>query len=312
MAHLIGELAAATGIPKVVVAGVGALSIFASAATGVVWGLEGAVETDATIDGGHGTVKEWYNLAPFECHGGYKTHIADAMAKFDHRVNIGPFHNIPTSMSASETFNGDLMVVTCNAQDTTQARAQETIDDTGKQRKITLALTPDAFSTIVYQVDPSDDKAFTSDNGLLWSLAKDFANTVKALPGGLDFHGPDALDNKERGWALEAAMDTATKACGPTAFSIGRDAYAQELTDEIVHQNNMYNKQRLVSNKNVTVEMPEAKDMHLSNQYSADLAKTKDLLKKNGIVVTAPSASKAKCEADPNAKVAPEPLKING
>lgn len=254
---------------------------------GIVHAWRGATETDVALNGGKGTVTNVYVMPPKECHGGYDAKIEGAKAEINTRIKLGGLR-IPTTVRASETFNGTIANQVCN----TGINGTEVINK--QTHHVTVTIGKEALTTMVFQKNPADPNAFTADNGIGVALYKNLANNVKTLPGGVDVKGPDQLQNRLRGWALLEAFDTSSQACGETAWKYLRSPYAEEIKKDVVAKNNTYADYK-ITEQDVTVAVPETVD--LATQYGPQLHRTKDALREQNINITNVSAKECKPSA---------------
>ncbi len=251
------------------------------------------VEKSVAVAGGKGVLEEVYPLKE-ECHGGYRSRVEGAKAGINHKFKIFGA-TIPTSASASETFNGRVTNDVCN---TGIAGKQRINTKTGH---VTVTIPPEAFVTKVYQTDPTDPNAFTSDNGLEMALRKNLANLVKTLPGGLDVKGPDQTASWLRGLAVLGAFETASKACGEKAWQFMRDNYADSIADDIVADANRYRPDRPIDRQDVTVHLPET--IRFEHQYGDQLRRTEEQLAGKGVTITRVDPASLQCESSGNLMV---------
>jgi hypothetical protein len=250
------------------------------------------IQKEVKITAGEGMLKEVFIMPPKECHGGYINAVSGTKAEVNMKIHV-PFTpvEVPTTFRASEGFTGDVTDEVCN----TGINGQKTVDT--KNHKITIDIPPEALQTTVYQTNPADAKAWTSDNGMAVAIMKNAGNVIKTLPAGLDLKAGDELQAKLRGWALLSAYDLSTKGCGNTAWPHLKPLYAVEIKKGIVDQNNSALGATKITLEDVTVNLPDK--VGFKNQYEEQFAAIQDKLVKSGVNFTMPDPSKFVCRDMP-------------
>ena len=248
-------------------------TLVGAAVLGAVVGVAGffhskeIIKTETHISAGEGALKSTFELDK-ECYGGYVNEVKGAKAEINKKL----FGKIGTTFKASETFNGDITSEVCN----TGVDGEMIVDS--KTHKTTVTIPATAFETTVYQTNPADTKAWTSDNGAAVAIMKNFGNTVKVLPGGLDVKAGDELSSKLRGWALLSAYELSSKGCGKTAWPHIKDGYADKIKEKVVTNNNTFNKDIQITPDDVTVNLPDT--IAFKNQYEAQFTDIQSKLAK--------------------------------
>ena len=260
----------------------GVALVLAGPGLGFVHAVRGEVQDTVAITGGVGTLDPPYVMDPKECHGGYDALITGSRAEMKRE-----FRGLPLAR-ASETFTGKVSNIVCN---TGVAGTQLVDKNTGH---VTIKLPENAFSTFVFQTYPADPNAFVSDNGFSIAGYKALANYVKALPGGVDVKGPDQFASSFRGYALLAAYETSTRACGVKAWPYLKPIIRDEIVKQEVANANKYNSDKPKTAADFTVELPS--DIMLESQYDKQLDAMTGELAAAGVTIQRPDPSELKCE----------------
>ncbi len=251
--------------PTMIAAGAATLAL---GGLGLAHNFFGSIKTETTLTAGEGALKSTFALDK-ECYGGYVNEVKGAKAEINKKI-----FGIGTTFKASETFNGDVTSEICN----TGIDGEMVVDKKTHQTTVTIPAT--AFETTVYQTNPSDAKAWTSDNGAAVAIMKNFGNAVKVLPGGVDVKGGDELSSKLRGWALLSAYELSSKGCGTTAWPHIKDAYAAKIKDKVVANNNTFSDIQITPQE-VTVNLPDS--VAFKNQYESQFADLQSKLTKTDV-----------------------------
>lgn len=281
---------------KVVAAGVGGAALFG---LGLWHGMMDRIDVAESADGGRGTIEDVYTLPPKECHGGYDVMIEGARGRLHVEADLKIYTQ--ELLDAHMTFNGKMTAEVCNASDPELAQAQLEITTENGERKIEATIAPEALTTTVYATNP--EQVVNVWGGNVVTMAGDtFANIVKALPGDLDIRSMDKMQSRLAGLAFLAAAKTTSEACGPQAWELLREPYAQQVAEGIVAHYNV-DREHPISIDDVTVNVPEADQVKFTTQYTDQLNDKKEEMEKQNISWSAPDVSESDCEAAPNIQV---------
>jgi len=246
-------------------------------------------KTEVAVSAGKGMLTAVRSLAvPEACYGVYQNDVTGAKATFDY--SFTPFGlKIPTTLSASSTFNGNLTSKVCNpSMDLSLSYNKAT-------NRYKLTLPAGSFRTDVYRTNPTVN-AFTPDNGALMALTKNAENIINALPE-LQAHTTDGLMGKLDGYAELAADQTSTEACGPKAWDHLKPLYEKSLKAQMVNEAYRWAPDLKLTEQEIDVEVTG--EFHPTNQYDKLLKETKPLAEKNGVNFVLPDPSKLVCTDSP-------------
>jgi len=265
-------------------------------ADGALNALEGS--PTVTTEAGEASVTRVFSMPPKECHGGYDVEVNGAKAKINKAIPI-----LPDNWASIE-FNGKVTAEVCNSSDPNKSAYTVVIMDKGDDRHVTATLAPDAFTTTIYQTNPTDAGAYKYDNSIVGAAVENFSNFAKSIPVGVEMTGADAVQNTLRGLALEQAFADASGACGATAWEPLRPIYEEQLVSQVVDNNNLYADQaHQITADDVTVNTPEPSQIQFETQYSDDLEKIEKDFNDDGLTLTAASVSMANCTLNTNMQV---------
>jgi hypothetical protein len=279
-----------------------AVLVLGGVGSGFLSNCEGMVETSSQVEGGKATILDTYSLQN-TTYGGMDVLVEDATARIDHKVDItGPLPGGPIDVGAwaLAEYNGVVSAEVRVNDDPEKAQAEREIDFSGDRPHITLTVPSEAFSTIVYEKNPSDSDSFRDDKGAAWALFDGFADLVDGLPGHLRVSGSDETGNVLRSLARGAAYYTATEGCADEVWPHLDSIIEENMIAEIVDDHNFYNrdepKDQLITAADVTVILPSAEEIQLPDQYQNWREETKAEFEKAGVNLTMPKPEDLKCE----------------
>jgi hypothetical protein len=284
-ANMHSEAGSIEGAVAVRLLKLGCLVVTGAVLTGLAV-LHTTVEDRETLSSKGGVIKAVYLLPANVCHGGVDARLnaKTEVNKLFHVVGL----TIPSTARASETLNDDLTAQVCN---TGKAQGERILDP--KNHHVTVNIPSEAFTTVVYQTDPSNKNAWTSDYGIASMIQQNFGNFVKTLPAGLDYKGGDVKTNVLRGETLLYASEIMSKACVPNAWPTLKPGYAEEVRKDIVETNNNSLGATKITEADVTVNLPDT--IMPNNQYTEKFNGLRKDAEAKGVKFTGTDPAKVPC-----------------
>jgi len=242
------------------------------------------IKNETDVSAGRGTLTAVKKIVPEACFGVYEADINGATAKYSKTFKLGPL-SIPTSYSASSTFNGNLTNRVCHDS----FSLEKIYDKTTKKYNVTLP--GSAFHTDVYRTNPLVN-AFTPDNGFLMAKRKDIENDLNSI-GNISVHHTDGLMGTLNGLAELAADQTSTEACGHKAWIHLEPMYTDALQGELVADANYWAQQLGLKKSDFNV-IYKGK-ITFTNQYANELKAAKVEADKLGVEMKLPDPAITNC-----------------
>jgi hypothetical protein len=252
-------------------------------------------------------VTKTYPLPPKACDFGYDTAVTNSTVAYNKKLKIGTY-SIPTTISASETFNGTIKNMLCNTTDPGQEVV--TFDPNKNTLSVKFQGSSQPFDVVVSQADPTDPNAYTPHNGFLMAQFKNAANNLDALglapfvashlPNGDNItQGPNRLDNFLRGEALMGAYAVSSEACGKSAYAKLLPQMQQHIGDVAFHTFQTFNvdpaEKAKLTREHVTVSMPSPDGVVMHDQYAGRSNNDRQRLAAAGINFSGFDASTLTC-----------------
>lgn len=240
--------------------------------------------THEQVQGGHGTVTYAGNLAiPESCYSVFESDIQDVKATYNQTVKLPFIGTIPTTNSASTTFNGNLTNKVCNPM-----MDLKVVYSNGKAN-VTLPL--NELTTDVYRTDPLSTP-FTHDNGFVMALRRNTENGENVIPG-VKANGVNVLYGKLDDYAELSADEISTKVCGPKAWPYLQPLYMKDIKNQLIKEASRWQTGLNITASDITINT--IGEIKMTNQYEKQLQDLHSANGGNDINVTIPNLNNVKC-----------------
>lgn len=247
------------------------------------------IKTDIAVSAGKGTLTDVSTIVPQACYGVYRDNVNGAKASYNTTIPLFGI-KIPTTLSASSIFNGNITSKVCNDSMSLDLHFDKSTN------KYELTVPGSAFHTDVYRTDPTVN-AFTSDNGALMALMKNAENDINALPK-LEAHKTDGLMGTLNGYAELAADQTSAEACGPKAWLYLEPLYKISLQKQLTAEANRWRPELKLTQDDFRVAVEG--DVVFTTQYDKQLTEIKVQAAKHNVTIKLPDPSKLVCTVSPS------------